>query len=181
MNPNIILWHESDEIKKKGSFQNFSWFQFYLQVMYDYVRWHCRSVDYWFEISLVNKIFCGRWLLFYPEMMPVWFLCGTSWFLRVSLRIARKRLEKNWHFWECPLYKIWECVFNLKAYFHNSYWTLLYSIQAQTLFVSISFPYICPCPFLSSSFFFKKQYNISSTTFRQPTWCMLTTWSKNKA
>ena len=43
---------------------------FLLQVMHDYVHWHC-SIDYCVKISLVNETLCKTLLLFHREMIPL--------------------------------------------------------------------------------------------------------------
>ena len=59
-NDNIFLWHESEDIKDKRVFfpQNSVLIPILcLQVMHDYVHWHC-SIDYCVKFILINKNLC---------------------------------------------------------------------------------------------------------------------------
>ena len=50
-------------------------------------------------------------LLFHPEMISAQFLWGNV-FLKEELLINRCKKFKFWHFWERPLFEIWEYAFN---------------------------------------------------------------------
>ena len=98
-------------LTKKGYFQNFSWFQFYVYnvLMHDYVHWHC-SIEYCFKLILVDKTLCENCFYFTLK----WFLCnlfGEMCFLEENYKVMQK-IIKFWNFWACPLYEIWECAFN---------------------------------------------------------------------
>ena len=70
---NIFLWHESEDTEKKREIT--SKFQLIpllrLQVMYDYIHWHC-SIDYGtvcVKLSLVNETLCQKLVSFHKEVI----------------------------------------------------------------------------------------------------------------
>ena len=100
--PNISLWHESEDIdqkkkkkkKRKCYFQNFSWFQFCvykLWNMYDYVHGHC-SVDNCVKLILVAEDLCENCFYFTLK----WFLLnsfGEMCFLEVSYLCKKIQIQ----------------------------------------------------------------------------------------
>ena len=74
---NIFLWHESEDINKKSLLPKFQLIPILrLQVMHDYVHWHC-SIDYRVKLSLVYETLCPKLLSFHKEMISAWFLWGN--------------------------------------------------------------------------------------------------------
>ena len=87
---NIFLWHGSEDIlqKEKGYFQNFSWFQFYVYKLHNYVHWHCSIYNVFncVKLSLINENLCENCSYFTLK----WFL--HNFFGDVCF------LEKNYKF-----------------------------------------------------------------------------------
>ena len=54
----FMAWIRRYEQTKKADFQNFSWFQFYVNKLC-MITWHC-SVDYCVKLSLVDETFCKK-------------------------------------------------------------------------------------------------------------------------
>ena len=108
---NVFLWHESLDINKKMLISKISVDSILpLQVMHDYVHWHC-STDYCVKVILVDENLCEDCCNFTLK----WFLLnsfGEMCFLKKSYKKMQKiQIFKFWNFWERPLYEIWEYVF----------------------------------------------------------------------
>ena len=69
---NIFLWHKSEDINKR-LFPKFQLIPILsLQVMHDYVHWHC-SKDYCVKLSLVDKTYAKSVSYFIRK----WFLLDS--------------------------------------------------------------------------------------------------------
>ena len=108
---NIFLWHESEDINKKGLFPKFQLIPILrFQVMHDYVCF-IAPTDYCAEWSLVFETFCENCSHF-----------KLNWFQPNSFEevcfleeiYENMQTFKFWKFWECPLFDIGGMPLNFK-------------------------------------------------------------------
>ena len=100
---NIFLWHESEDINKKGLFPKFQLIPILrLQVMHDYVHWHW-STDYRCKIKSCQRNFMQKLLLFHTEKISAQFLWGNV-LLGGELQTDTKKKKSNFAIFESPLY-----------------------------------------------------------------------------
>ena len=77
--------------------------------MHEYVHRHC-SIDYFVKLILVDENLCKiAFISHWNDFCLIPLGKCTSW---GQLQIDAK-YSKFWHFWEPPLYEIWEYAFNI--------------------------------------------------------------------
>ena len=105
---NIFIWHKSEDINKNRLFQKFQLILILcVQVMYNYVHWHC-SIDYCVKIkSRIQDFMLKMALISYGiAMVSAKALFGKCASWRKAANRCKKFKFRN--FWEGPLYEIWE-------------------------------------------------------------------------